>query len=65
MGSRHSNVPFLFLMELHHYRLLAAVCEGERKPSVIVNGDPLYDGTEATVFPFGIEEGELAKLKEE
>ena len=50
---------------LHHHRLLAAVCKGEHKPSVIVNGDPLYDGAETTVLPFGVEEVELAKLKEE
>ena len=30
-----------------------------------MNGDPLYDGAEAAVLPFGIEEVKLAKLKEE
>ena len=50
---------------LHHHRLLATVCEGEYKPSVIVDGDTLYDGAESAVLPFGVEEVELAKLKEE
>ena len=50
---------------LHHHRFLAAVCEGEHKPSVIVNGNALYDGAEAAVLPFGVEEVKFAKLKEE
>ena len=65
MGSRHSNVPFLFLMELHHYRLLAAVREGEHKPSVIVDGDALNGGAKSAVLPFGVKKVKLAKLKEE
>ena len=64
MGSRHSNVPFLFLMELHHYRLLAAVREGEHKSSVIVDGDALNGGAESAVLPFGVEEVKFAKLLE-
>ena len=53
------------IYSLHHHRFLAAVRKGEHKPSVIVNGDALYDGAEAAVLPFGVEEVKLAKLKEE
>ena len=54
-----------FFSILHHHRLLAAVCEGEHKPSVIVNGDAVNGVAETAVLPFGVEEVELAKLKEE
>ena len=30
-----------------------------------MNGDVLYDGAEAAVLPFGVEEVKFAKLKEE
>ena len=50
---------------LHHHRLLAAVREGEHKPSVVVDGDALNGGAESAVLPFGVEEVKLAELKEE
>ena len=50
---------------LHHHRLLAAVRKGEHKPTIVVDGDALYNGAETAVLPFGIEEVKLAKLKEE
>ena len=52
-------------MELHHYRLLAAVREGEHKPTVVVDGDALDGGAKSAVLPFGVEEVKFAKFKEE
>ena len=49
---------FLYSLSKHN-RYLAAVCEGEHKPSVVVNGDALYDGAEAAVLPFGVEKLKL------
>ena len=37
----HNSRLFVKKLLLHHHRLLAAVAEGEHKPSVIVNGDVL------------------------
>ena len=50
---------------LHHHRLLAAVCEGKHKPSVVVNGDALDDSVETAIAPFGVEKFKLSEFKEE
>ena len=60
----YATYPHFFSI-LHHHRLLAAVRKCEHKPSVVVNGDALNGGAETAVLPFGIEEVEFAKLKEE
>ena len=60
-ADRYSRL-FVKSYSLHHHRLRAAVCEGEHKPSAMVNGDALHNGTESAVLPFGVEEVKLAKL---
>ena len=41
----------------------AAIAEGEHKPSVVVDGDALYDGVETAVTPFGVKDIVLSDLK--
>ena len=50
---------------LHHHCLFTAVCKGEHKSSVVVDGDALDGGAESIILPFGVEEVKLAELKEE
>lgn len=49
----------------NHHHLLAAVRKGEHKPTIVVDGDALYNCSESAVLPFGVEEVKLAKLKED
>ena len=59
----HRSRLLICKRSLHHHRLLATVCKGEHKPSVVVDGNALHGGAKTAVLPFGIEEVELAKLK--
>ena len=37
----------------------------QKEPTVVVNGDALYDGAKTAVLSFGVEEVKLSEFKEE
>ena len=59
----HRSRLLICKRSLHHHRLLAAVAEGEHKPSVIINSDALNDGVETAITPFGVKDIVLSDLK--
>lgn len=56
-------ILILLYCNLHHHRLLAAVAEGEYKPTIVVNGDAVNDCVKAAVTPFGVKDIVLSDLK--